>query len=238
MKNPKLLYAVAALLALLAGLAVYRYQTDIDARNEAGSHPVTVAVAAQDIAAGTSLKSAVSQGQIRFEKYPAKTVPTDSVTAIRGKGNLVLTRALPRGSIITDASLGTSANPNPQLQVPAGMQAVTIALDEAAKVSSYTAPGSRVVVYWLPQTGGTVSVLIPEVSVLAVGSTSTVNPTGGVQPTGNSSMLTLALSPADAPRLVLAGRSGEIYLGLLGSGGVPKQGATVRLSDLSRGVLK
>jgi pilus assembly protein CpaB len=68
-------------------------------------------------------------------------------------------------------------------------------------------------------------VLLPRVQVLAVGSDSagtdgargsTPAALGGATRSGNPSLLiTVAVSPADGPRLVLAAETGSLYLGLL-----------------------
>jgi pilus assembly protein CpaB len=104
---------------------------------------------------------------------------------------------------------------------------VAITVDDAARVAGFVGPGAEVAVYWTPADTSASQVLLPRVSVLAVGATSTSNTAGGSQTaagTGagsgvaNVNLVTLALKPADAPRVVLASKTGSIYFGLLGKG--------------------
>ena len=217
MKVSKLSYIVAIVLALLAGVAVYIYQSTADSRALAGKQGVTVVVAKADLAVGTKLSDAVGMGAVGYATYPAGTLPAGTLSTIdETNSGLVVSHAIAAGQLILGSELSSFVNPNALIQIPEGRIAVTVNVDDAARVGSFVAPGSKVVIYWTPADNQSSSVLLPAADVIAVGavSTASTNPAN----TGNGSLVTLALTPADAPRVVLASKTGSLYFGLLSDG--------------------
>jgi pilus assembly protein CpaB len=214
MKISKVTYAIAILLAVLAGVAVYLYQSTADTRALAGKRAVNVVVAKGDLAVGIKLGDAVAQGLVGYETFPAAALPSDSLATVdQNNSNLVVSHAIGAGQLVLNSELATSANPNTQIQVPSGQIAVSASIDDAPRVANFVAPGSKVVVYWTPGDASQSRVLFPSADVIAIGATSTAS-TNTAQ-NGNNALVTFALSPAEAPKLVLATKTGTLYLGLL-----------------------
>jgi len=217
MKVSKLSYIVAIVLALLAGVAVYVYQSTADSRALAGKQGVQVVVAKADLAVGTKLSDAVGAGAVGYATYPAGTLPAGTLATIdNSNAGLVVSHAIAAGQLILSSELTTFVNPNQLIQIPSGRIAVSVNIDDAARVASFVQPGSKIVVYWTPADDKESRVLLPDADVIAVGaiSTASTNPAN----TGNGSLVTLALTPADAPRVVLASKTGSLYFGLLSDG--------------------
>jgi len=217
MKVSKLSYIVAIVLALLAGVAVYFYQSSADSRALAGKQGVSVIVAKSDLAVGTKLSDAVAGGAVGYATYPEGTLPADALRVIDNSNTgMVLNHAVSAGQLILNSELTSFVNPNQLIQIPAGRIAISVNIDDAARVASFVQPGSRVVVYWTPSDNQVSQVLLPVADVIAVGavSTASTNPAN----TGNGSLVTLALTAADAPRVVLASKTGSLYFGLLSDG--------------------
>jgi len=240
MKVSKLSYVVAILLALVAGLAVYFYQTGADNRALAGKQAVTVVVAKKDIAAGIRLSDAVAQGLVGYDSFPAGAVPADALATVDANNSaLVVSHAIGAGQLVLNSELSTYVNANSQIQIPTGTVAITVNMDDASRVASFTAPGSKVVVYWTPADATSARVLLPVADVIAVGATSTASaPTQNGQPAGNTALVTLALNPVDAPRVVLAAKTGSLYFGLLADGTTLVEGSGVTSSGLIGGSTK
>lgn len=217
MKISKLTYVIAIGLAILAGVAVYFYQSTADARALAGKQPVNVVVAKGDLAVGVKLGDAVAQGLVGYEAFPAAAIPSDALATVdQETSSLVVSHAIAAGQLVLRSELATIANPNAQIQVPKGRVAVSVNIDDAARVANFVVPGSQVVVYWTPTDATQSRVLLPVGQVIAVGATSTAS--ANQAQNGNNALVTLALEPSDAPRVVLATKTGTLYLGLLGQG--------------------
>ena len=107
---------------------------------------------------------------------------------------------------------------------------MSLTLSDPARVGTFVAPGSHIVLYdtiaGATATGGAAPVqagthvLFDDVLVIAMGSTA-LTP---AQPTGQATaaqqggtLVTLALTPEQAPRLVHALQNGTLYAGLRGS---------------------
>ena len=231
MKISKLTYVIAIGLAILAGVAVYFYQSTADARALAGKQPVNVVVAKGDLAVGLKLGDAVAQGLVAYEAFPAAAIPSDALATVdQDTSGLVVSHAIAAGQLVLRSELATIANPNAQIQVPKGRVAVSVNIDDAARVANFVVPGSQVVVYWTPTDATQSRVLLPVVQVIAVGATSTAS--ANQAQNGNNALVTLALEPSDAPRVVLATKTGTLYLGLLGAGVDLSQGSGTSADSL------
>lgn len=231
MKISKLTYVIAIGLAILAGVAVYFYQSTADARALAGKQPVNVVVAKGDLAVGMKLGDAVAQGLVAYEAFPAAAIPSDALATVHQEtSGLVVSHAIAAGQLVLRSELATIANPNAQIQVPKGRVAVSVNIDDAARVANFVVPGSQVVVYWTPTDATQSRVLLPLGQVIAVGATSTAS--ANQAQNGNNALVTLALEPSDAPRVVLATKTGTLYLGLLGQGVDLSQGSGTSADSL------
>lgn len=232
MKVTKMSYLIAVVLAVLAGLAVYLYQSSSDARALAGKQGVTVVVAKMDLAVGTKLADAVAGGAVGYATYPQGTLPVGTLSTIdAGTANLVVSHAIGAGQLVLGSELSSFVNPNAMIQIPTGRVAVSVNLDEAARVASFVQPGSRVVVYWTPGDDKESRVLLADADVIAVGATSTASG-AAASGAGNTSLVTLALTPADAPRVVLATKTGSLYFGLLSDATSVVRGSGVTADSL------
>ena len=214
MKVSKLSYVIAVVIAVIAGVAVYFYQTTADERALAGNQATTVLIAKGDIAAGTKLADAQTQGLLTQQSYPSAALPQGTVTTVDSTNqDLVLNHAVTKGHILLGAELGTRADATSQIVVPDGKVAISVNVDDPSRVANFLVPGSRVILYYTSADNSKQSVLLPEVDVLAVGATSTAN--AGAAPQAVSSLITLAVDNLQAKKIILAQKNGSIYFGLL-----------------------
>jgi pilus assembly protein CpaB len=218
----------AVLLAIVGVVAVVLYANGADQRAIASAQPRTVFVSAQAVPAGTTLNDAVAGGLVVETSLPAKSVPAGSLTAVtEDNKNLLALSEIAPGEYIQSARFGTTPQGSQAIRVPNGQIAVTVTLSDPAKVGTFVAPGSHIVLYntILPSPGSEVHVLFDDVLVIAVGATSLtpVQPTGEATAASNqgATLITLALKPEQAPRLVEAINTPEVqfplYAGLRGS---------------------
>jgi pilus assembly protein CpaB len=222
----------AVLLALVGVVAVVLYANGADQRAIASAQPRTVFISTQAVPAGTTLNDAIAGGLIVETTLPAKSVPVGSLTAVtEDNKNLLAVSEIAPGEYIQSARFGTTPQGSQAIRVPSGQIAMSLTLSDPARVGTFVAPGSHIVLYETvagasptsgaapPQTG--THVLFEDVLVIAVGSTALTpsQPKGEATAAPNQSgaLVTLALTPDQAPRLVHALQNGTLYAGLRGS---------------------
>ena len=147
------------------------------------------------------------------------------------------------GEFVMSARFGTTPTGNKAIQVPAGMVAVSVQLSDPARVGTFVTPGTHLAIfdsYKIKAIGtdekskaindadiqGT-SVLLEDVLVIAMGQTA-LTPGSGSQTTEEgdkkaaasaeaaSFLVTVAVTPKDAARLIHGINTGELYAALRG----------------------
>src|SRR5215475_5197300 len=237
----------AVLLAVLGAVGVLDYVHQADQRAVAGMRAVSAYVATAQIPSGTIAETAVRDGLLVRQQFPASSVPGDAVRSITPSlSALVLTSGLASGQMLLSPMLGTSVQTASALPVPAGMVAITLQFCVQQAVANFVTPGSQVAIFntflngksttgacsvgSAPAGGGVphTRVVLPKVLVLAVGegfatppsSTTTTADGPSTSSTGTAPStiyLTMAVSQADAETLIELAETGSPYLALLTS---------------------
>jgi pilus assembly protein CpaB len=160
---------------------------------------------------------------------------------------LLALKDIPPGQYILEASFGETPVGEKAIQVPAGKLAVSVQLSDPARVGNFVTPGSFLTIFAthpeatapaasggdedgdaaavVPETTKATSVLLDNLQVIAMGDavltqTQTVTPEDGEEePTAGlpSFLVTLAVTPEQATRLVHGVNSYQLYAGLRGA---------------------
>ncbi len=227
MNRRSVLLLLATLVALVGTALVVVYVRSADNRAQEQFDTVEVLVAAQTIDAGESIDAASAAGKIEKRPVPKNQVLIDALTSTESLDNEVAVTAIYAGEQLIPAKFGGAAQ-GQTLAIPEGMQAISVELTDAARVSGFVNPGSEVAIYHIEpmqdlSSGGTdagvsagagpdgvVRLLLKRVLVLGVGSTSTTT-TKTTTPDGAATteevprtLLTVAVNQADAQRLMFA----------------------------------
>jgi pilus assembly protein CpaB len=207
---------------------------------------VTVAIAAKRIPVGTTGARVVSDNMVRFERMPRTSVPKDVLSEIDAEhSKLVVTSSIEVGQILLAANFAERSRVTGGLPLPEGKLAVTVQTGAPEQVAGYVQGGSQVAIfltYTVLDTKGNKSniertrVLLPRVEVLAVGTHQVGqrgdSGTGGAATSrGGSLLVTVAVSQADAERLIEGLNHGTLYLGLLTDSVDVKTGSGVDNTD-------
>ncbi len=244
---------IAVLAAMVVGLigvaAVLLYASGADDRAVAGQQPATVFQARERVPAGTSVEDAVTKGLMVPTKIAAKGIPTGALAKVDASNRkLVALADIVQGEFVVASRFGTTPTGQKAIQVPDGMVAVSVSFDDQARVGMFVTPGSRIVIYdtYAPAATGNGSatgaketrVLLDDVLVIAVGSTS-LTPTGTPgtaagqgQSAAAGALVTVALPPATATKLVHGIATGTLYAALRGTDAKPNAGEVVSDSTL------
>jgi pilus assembly protein CpaB len=247
MKRRLLIIVLALVFAAIGTSGVLAYAKGADARAITGMKAVSVLVAKKAIPAGTSAGAALRGGLLGTEKLPADSVPPDAVrSVVPALSPLVTSAAVQPGQLLLRAILvkKTATAAPGAVTLPTGMIEVTINLCVPEAVAGGLQAGSQVAVFdtIVPGAGsagagcsgqhveqpGTVKtrVVLPRVQVMSVGTPSASGQASAAPAassaaqstsTGSGTMVTLAVSQADAERLIQVSVTGLPYLALLSS---------------------
>ena len=209
-----LLPALAAGLAA-AGLAFLLVRSHLPAA-EAALPLVPVVVAAHSIPARTKLTSALLT--VRF--VPTGDVPDGAMKTPGEVVGEVSVQAIPAGSTVTQSAVTpASAALGMAFALPPTLRAVTVATDPADGVDLFVRPQDHVDILATDEPGSgpaEARTVLQNVLLLAVGTETSPDapPSTAAAPSGGASHVTVAVTPAQAQMLVLAGAQGHLHLAL------------------------
>lgn len=226
---------VAVLVAVVIGLigvaSVLLYANGADARAVADQRPRAVFIAQTLVPSGTTAAEAVAKGLMVPAQVAAKGVPPGALSKIDdATGKLVALTDIAPGDFVMASRFGATPLGQKAIQVPEGQVAISVSLSDPARVGTFMRPGSRIVIYdtyvaaggaQAGAAGGKVTqVLLDNVLVIAVGSTSLTPVAGaaGQAPAADAgALVTVALPPATAAKLIHGIQTGTLYAGLSGT---------------------
>ncbi len=225
MNRRSVLLLLATLVALVGTALVVVYVRSADNRAQEQFDTVEVLRAKQTIEAGESIEAASSAGKLDTEAVPQNQVLDGAMQSVDSLAGMIAVTTIYAGEQIIPAKFGGSTE-GQSLAIPDGMQAISVELTDAARVSGFVNPGSDVAIYHVEPMldasqatavsqnasgpNGVVRLLLRRVLVLGVGSTSTTT-TKTTTPEGTATteevprtLLTVAVSQTDAQRLMFA----------------------------------
>jgi len=229
MKGRGLVVVLALVLASLATAGVFLYANGVKEEAKSGGEMVAVVVSNVDIPPNTDLNGLIKQNQFKIIQVPKVAVVEGAVISVdqlRDKSNSL---AILAGEQIPVARIqGEGTVPGGTLGIPAGHQAITVAVDAPRAVAGAIGIGDNLAIYStfsgfstpngknLPTT---TTVLVPSVEVLAVYQPN-YGDTGGLGAAASSRgsgtiTLTLALTPVDTQRMVFTMETASIWFALL-----------------------
>ncbi|MDT9593786.1 RcpC/CpaB family pilus assembly protein [Nocardioides zeae] len=240
MDRRRILLIVAAVVAALGLALVIAYARGADARADSRYDTVEVYRAVKPIGLGETFDAALAAGKIEQDEVPRGHLLEGYVTeadadALEGQ---LAAMDIAVGEQITTAKFADEVRTGVVLPVPEGRVAQAVQLDDAGRVAGFASPGDSVAVLSVAS-GGQSLVLIPETSILGVGSSAPLSSaetgTEG-EATGDvveNTIVTLGLTPDEALDLTTAiGQGATLTLVLRGDGVALERGQSVSAGDL------
>ncbi|HEY9855973.1 MAG TPA: Flp pilus assembly protein CpaB [Stenomitos sp.] len=203
-------FLIAAGLGLVASGAMFAYVNGANQRADAGEPQGPVLVAKAAIPLNTKLLA----DQVVVEKRPSKYIPEGALTNPEQAVGRMNKIELAAGEPILDAKLFVAGQEaQAVLPVPAGMRAITVAVDEVVGVAGFVQPGMTVDVVSTMDVDGDVvtKFLLQKVKVLACAQDAKRKDDPEAKVVSSA---TLAVSPTDAEKLILAADRGKIRLAM------------------------
>jgi pilus assembly protein CpaB len=239
--------AAATVIALIGAVLVLIYARGADARAVEAASPRNVYVSTATVPAGTSLKEAVRLELVTQTKTAAAAVPAGALTSVDDSNSALLALTdIPPGQYLLTASFGEVPVGEKKIQVPPGKLAVSVQLSDPARVGNFVTAGSFLTIFAThPEAtapadqggegeessetptaaaGSATSVLLDNLQVIAMGDavltqTQPATPQEGDEATAAAPgfLVTLAVTPEQATRLVHGINNYQLYAGLRGA---------------------
>ncbi len=220
MDRRKVLLIVAALVAALGTAVVFLYVRGANGRADQKFAAKQVLVASTAISPGETLAAAQSSGKIATKSVTDGSLVPGYVTDLSAitPSDVALTTIYP-GEQILASKFGTSASGS-ALTIPKTQIAISVNLADPDRVAGFLNPGDKVAIFATSSAAGTggTKVLLPDITVIAVGTTTVVSTTTtdttGAQTTEQlpRTLLTLAVNQTDAEKLIFASRGSGYQL--------------------------
>jgi pilus assembly protein CpaB len=221
---------VAIVLAAVAAVALVSYVTSVKNNAVRGGEAVQVFVAKEQIPAGTSGDSIISQGLIERATVPRNVVAVGAIGSLSEiQGKVAAVTILQGETIVAPRFVAPGqATPGGQLlAIPKGYQAISVEVPTIPGVANFVQAGDVVSILaqlTIPtgaNPGPRVQFLLQKVRVLQVG-TRVIAPaangqgtTSSVQQAAGKVDLTLAVKPKQAEKVAFAVLQGQLYFTLV-----------------------
>lgn len=215
---------VAIALAALAAVALVSYVGNIEERELAEQEPVTVFRAKLTIPAGTSAADAESQGLIETATVAKAIVPATAITSLTDISGKVASVTIPPSEVLILDRWVAPGQAGSSLTIPQNRVALTIEVGIPPGVAGFIRTGDSIsIIATAPggQNGQNRSqFIVQDIEVLATGRRVITVTQEGSQGESTETpvdrvLLTLAVTPTQAERIVFGQSTGQLYFTLL-----------------------
>lgn len=196
--------------ALIAGFGIFvlgvsgaAYLGNRQEPTAPAAEAVTVLYTVVAVDPGTSANAALSEGRLQTKTVTPAERPADAVGDPSTLSGLVAVQAIPTGSIVTTSMFASPQTRIGSVVIPPGKRALTLELAPVPGVSGFVGAGDRIDVYAVANGQSTppaVRLVLQSVEVLNVNGTGL--PAAQGQPGSANLVYLLAVTPADAERLI------------------------------------
>jgi len=233
-----ILLVVAIVIAAVGATLVMLYVQGINTRALADQDPVKVLTVTSAISAGESVTAIQQEGKLELTDLPASTVLDGALTSTESISSDVALSAIYPGEQVLAAKFGNVADAQTTgLSIPKSKMAISVQLDDPARVAGFVTPGSHVAIFY-STVGGFTRVLLPDVLVIGAGQTTVLSTTttdeSGAATTEEipKTILTVGVDQLEADKVIFASKNGELSFGLLPQGTKVRNDLGVTVSNL------
>ncbi|MEU4238612.1 RcpC/CpaB family pilus assembly protein [Actinoplanes sp. NPDC026619] len=242
MRRRIVLLLVAIVLAGFSATAVIAYGNGADERALNGAQGTWVLLATANIPADTTGADIRSRKLVRQVQMPARSVPSGAIGKLDAAfDQLTLNAELQPDQMLMQGQFEhpapATASPSPTFVLPSGKIAISVDLTIARQVAGNVDTGSQVTIFLTQAVSADsrdqqTTVVVPKTTVIGVGEraqptspapTPTGSASASASPTTNTTadtgldrwVVTVAVTQAEAEKLVNGYNVGELHLGLL-----------------------
>lgn len=237
MARRKILLVLAAVIAAFGTLLVFLYVQSADSRARENLDTVDVLVASQDIEAGETVNDA--SGKFEMRPVPRDQLLDGYQTSLEALDGLVAITPIYAGEQVVARKWGGSADVTSSvLAIPKGRVAASVQLSDPARVAGFVNPGSEVAILLAVDEGRYTRTLLQTVTVLGVGSSSTVTQTKTTKEGDATTesipqtLMTVAVTQREAEKLLWGAQFGELSFALVTKDSAVKKAGPVNEPNL------
>lgn len=242
---------LAIALAGFATWAIYTYVQGLEQRAFEEAELVEVFIAQEEIPEGMTASAAGEAGLIERGSIPQRNVPDAPVTALdQIEGRVAAARIMENEVLVLGRWVDPDDVDTAELEIPDDFEALSVQVGIPPGVAGFIRPGDRVsLIATVERPGETITeedgtvieeesefrtqYLLQDIQVLAAGRrVETEEGEGDVEESGGDVLLTVALEPEDAERLVFAIETASLYFTLLPEGAEPEDTPGRTIDDL------
>ncbi|MGZ5405305.1 MAG: Flp pilus assembly protein CpaB [Nocardioides sp.] len=244
MDRRRILLLVAVIVALVGTALVFLYVRGADARANERFDTVNVLRAVTTIEAGETIDEAAAGGKLALQPVARDSLLPNAQSSTEAlSGSVATVQILPGEQIVSDKFGAQAETADSGLNLPKGMIAISVSLTDTSRVAGFINPGSSVAIFLNgTDTSGQpfTRLLLNEVQVVAVGSTTTTQTTvttpEGTQTVEQlpSTLMTLALDQQDAEKVLFSQTTGELVFAVLDGESDVSPGPGTSSADLFR----
>ncbi len=225
-KRSNLIVTLGLAVFIVGAAATYLVVRNSDDGTVAGAGKATVLVADKPIPAGTTGAAAVNGGLVKNKAIDVDAKPATAITDVSQLAGKTVTLGVAEGAILTLDQFQTAQTRIGTLTIPEGKTAVAVELSNVPGVAGFAGAGDRINVYGVVKPGsdvknpaGAAHLIMQNTEVLNVNGT-TLAATQG-QPGGTGLLYLLAVSPAEAERLIYLSTFESLYFSLVAKDAAP-----------------
>lgn len=218
-KRSNIIVTVGLVVFLVGAMATYLVVRDSgDDTSSSAAGKAAVLVASKPIPAGTSGGTAVDNGLVKTKTVAASAKPANALTDPTQLVGRTATLGVPEGQILTADQFQQAQTRIGTLKIPDGKTALAVQLANVPGVAGFAGAGDRINIYGLMKpgpgsVGGAAALIMQNTEVLNVNGTTLAASQG--QPGGAGLVFLLAVTPAEAERLVYLTTFEQLYFALV-----------------------
>lgn len=225
-KRSNLIVTLGLAVFIVGAAATYLVVRNSDDGVVAGAGKASVLVADKPIPAGTTGAAAVNGGLVKNKAIDIAAKPATALTDVSQLAGKTVTLGVSEGAILTAEQFQTAQTRIGTLKIPDGKTALAVELSNVPGVAGFAGAGDRINIYGVVKAGsdpknpaGMAHLIMQNTEVLNVNGT-TLAATQG-QPGGTGLLYLLAVSPAEAERLIYLSTFESLYFSLVAKDAAP-----------------
>ena len=229
-KRSNLIVTLGLAVFIVGAAATYLVVRSSDDGASSSANKVSVLVAAKPIPAGTTGTNIVAQGMVKTKGVDAGAKPATAITDASQLAGKTVTLGVAEGQVLTLDQFQQAQTRIGTLKIPDGKTALALQLANVPGVAGFAGAGDHINIYGVIKPGsdpknpqGAAHLILQNTEVLNVNGTTLAAAQG--QPGGTGLVYLLAVTAAEAERLIYLSTFEQLYFSLV-SKDAPAVGAT------------
>lgn len=212
--SPRKLFAVCAAIAIIVFAIIYMLLSSL-LESPAGAQQASVTAvveAAQDIPANT----VITDDMVKTVNVNPEAMPKGAFTDVRAAIGKTVSVPMQEGDVLTARKVSARGPSGFLGLIPPGMRAISFSVNDVTAVSGFAKPGDKVDILLtsdkVNEDNITTKMVLRDVLLLAVNKTSMNSPAAQANASGTPAVVTVALTPYDAAKLLASAQLGQLQL--------------------------